>query len=186
VVRLLVELAQPAATASLPVLNARTFSAGVVVALIGYLAWRYRGVDSEGRASSPRLVAMLVVTSAVLPLVWASAEVIALFARSAWMGAQALGVGAVTSAQLARDVALSTLWAAYALALVGIGISRQYAPIRVLAIVLFALSVTKVFLVDLSRLDRGYRILSTVGLGLLLLGASFLYQRFTRQEPRRP
>jgi uncharacterized membrane protein len=35
--------------------------------------------------------------------------------------------------------------------------------------------------VDLARLDRIWRILSVIALGLLLLGASYLYQRFAEQ-----
>jgi uncharacterized membrane protein len=182
VARLLGEFLVPAPAAAVPIVNARTFSAAVVAGGVGYLAWRYGTAGRTGRPTSPRLVATLVVTTAVLPLCWASAEIVALFARSAWFGAAAGGAGAVTSAGLARDVALSTLWAAYALLLVRVGIGRQYAPLRVLAIVLFGITVAKVFLVDLARLERGYRVLSTVALGLLLLGASYLYQRFTRQE----
>ena len=113
----------------------------------------------------------------MLLLLWGSAEVDNAFARSALAGQPTLGAGAVTSANLARDVSLSTLWAAYALVLIAIGIRRDYAPLRILAILILAVTVTKVFLVDLARFDRFYRIVSTVALGLLLLGASYLYQR---------
>jgi uncharacterized membrane protein len=124
----------------------------------------------------------LILTANVLVLLWASAEVDALFARAAWTASHAGGAGAVTSASLARDVSLSTLWAGYGLLLIAVGIRRRYRPLRLLGIALFAVTVAKVFVVDLARLDRFYRILSTVGLGLLLLGASYLYQRFTREE----
>ncbi len=42
---------------------------------------------------------------------------------------------------------------------------------------LLAVSVGKVFLVDVSQLSQGYRILSFLGLGALLLAVSFVYQR---------
>jgi uncharacterized membrane protein len=38
-------------------------------------------------------------------------------------------------------------------------------------------SVAKVFLLDMSQLSQGYRILSFLGLGALLLAVSFVYQR---------
>ena len=66
--------------------------------------------------------------------------------------------------------------------LVAIGIARRYAPIRYLAIVLFAATIGKVFLVDLAELDRVYRVLSVIGLGVLLIVASYLYQRFMADE----
>lgn len=45
------------------------------------------------------------------------------------------------------------------------------------ALVLLAASIGKVFLVDTSQLSQGYRILSFLGLGALLLAVSFAYQR---------
>ena len=42
---------------------------------------------------------------------------------------------------------------------------------------LFGLTVLKVFLVDLSSLGGIYRILGFIGVGLVLLAVSFLYQR---------
>ena len=42
---------------------------------------------------------------------------------------------------------------------------------------LLAIAVAKVFFYDLATLDRGYRVLSFVVLGLFLLGAAYVYQR---------
>ena len=44
--------------------------------------------------------------------------------------------------------------------------------------VLFALTIGKVFLVDMAELERVYRVLSIIGLGVMLLATSYLYQRF--------
>jgi uncharacterized membrane protein len=62
---------------------------------------------------------------------------------------------------------------------VGAGIQRRYAPIRYFAIALFLATILKVGLVDLDELERLYRVLSVMALGLLLLLASYLYQRFS-------
>jgi uncharacterized membrane protein len=50
--------------------------------------------------------------------------------------------------------------------------------VRFGAMALFGITVIKVFLVDLSRLDAGYRILSFLVLGGMLIVASFMYTRF--------
>jgi uncharacterized membrane protein len=41
----------------------------------------------------------------------------------------------------------------------------------------FAVTIVKVFAVDLAELDRLYRVASIIGLGVLLLVTAFLYQR---------
>jgi len=58
-----------------------------------------------------------------------------------------------------------------------IGFVRRSAFFRWQALVLLAASIAKVFLVDTSQLSQGYRILSFLGLGALLLAVSFAYQR---------
>jgi uncharacterized membrane protein len=79
---------------------------------------------------------------------------------------------------MAHHMGLSILWTLYAFAAMGIGLQRRHSALRFGAIGLFALTVAKVFLVDLGRLDAGYRILSFVVLGGLLILASFLYTRY--------
>jgi uncharacterized membrane protein len=61
--------------------------------------------------------------------------------------------------------------------LLSVGFWRKSAFLRWQALVLLAVSVAKVFLVDMSELSQGYRILSFLGLGALLLAVSFVYQR---------
>lgn len=79
---------------------------------------------------------------------------------------------------MAHHMGLSILWTLYAFVAMGIGLQRRQAALRFGAIGLFAVTVVKVFLVDLDRLDAGYRILSFVVLGGLLILASFLYTRY--------
>ncbi len=50
--------------------------------------------------------------------------------------------------------------------------------LRLIGLGLLGLTLAKVVLVDLSGAGTGWRILSFVGLGLLLLGTSVLYGRF--------
>jgi uncharacterized membrane protein len=78
---------------------------------------------------------------------------------------------------LAQSLGLSILWTLYATALISVGLARKSALLRWQALALFGLVVAKVFFFDLSFLERFYRILSFLVLGLLLLLVSFLYQR---------
>ncbi|HEY2459978.1 MAG TPA: DUF2339 domain-containing protein [Candidatus Acidoferrum sp.] len=83
---------------------------------------------------------------------------------------------------LAQHLALSVLWTVYACVLILTGVKRDSALLRWQALVLFGLVVIKVFLYDSSYLERFYRIVSFLILGLVLLVVSFLYQRKMAQE----
>jgi len=78
----------------------------------------------------------------------------------------------------ARHATLSVGYALYALALLGAGIRRRSKLLRILALVVLGGTLVKVMVLDLSRLKEMWRILSFVGLGMLLLTASLLYYKF--------
>jgi uncharacterized membrane protein len=61
--------------------------------------------------------------------------------------------------------------------LLALGFWRRAAYLRWQALVLLAVAIGKVFTVDVSQLSQGYRILSFLGLGALLLAVSFAYQK---------
>lgn len=77
----------------------------------------------------------------------------------------------------AHQFALSLVWVVYAGILIVIGVRRDSLIVRWQALALFGLVVLKAVFVDLSLLAIGYRIASFFALGVILLGASFLYQR---------
>jgi uncharacterized membrane protein len=79
--------------------------------------------------------------------------------------------------RLGRQMALSLLWTVYAGGLLISGVRRNAEALRWQGLVLFGIAVGKVFLYDLSFLSGGYRIVSSIVLGVVLLGVSFLYQR---------
>jgi uncharacterized membrane protein len=76
-----------------------------------------------------------------------------------------------------RDFTYSALWMGYGAMLMMIGFLRRSAFVRWQALILIAATVVKVFVYDVSELDRGYRIVSFMILGILLLAISFVYQR---------
>jgi uncharacterized membrane protein len=78
----------------------------------------------------------------------------------------------------AAQLALSSTWFVYGLTIMWVGFSRRSLPLRIGGLVLLAISILKVFLYDLGNLEQPYRIISFIGLGVILLVASFLYTRF--------
>jgi len=65
------------------------------------------------------------------------------------------------------------------------GLARRFKPVRLLGMSLLVITILKLFLMDMQSLDKGYRIVAFVGLGVLLLVISLLYQR-DRQTPKEP
>jgi uncharacterized membrane protein len=77
----------------------------------------------------------------------------------------------------AQELALSSLWLVYALALLAAGTWKKSAVIRWQALTLLGVVIVKVFVFDLSFLEKFYRIVSFSLLGLALMLISFYYQR---------
>jgi uncharacterized membrane protein len=59
-----------------------------------------------------------------------------------------------------------------------VGFLRNHALLRQGAIGLFAATVLKVFFADMANVSTPFRIISFVVLGLMLIGASYLYYRY--------
>ena len=68
-------------------------------------------------------------------------------------------------------------WAVCALTLAVTGIVRHRAYLRYMALLVFGLTVMKVFFVDMADLTGLHRVAAFVGLGVLLLILSYAYQR---------
>ncbi|MBI5474652.1 MAG: DUF2339 domain-containing protein [Ignavibacteriae bacterium] len=77
-----------------------------------------------------------------------------------------------------QQLTLSGVWLVYSIVLMIVGIWRRRRNIRMVAIGLFGLTILKIFIYDLSFLETLYRIFSFMGLGVILLGVSYLYQRY--------
>lgn len=75
-------------------------------------------------------------------------------------------------------LALSILWGICSLILIGIGIYKQKKHLRIMALALFAGTLAKLFLYDISHLTTIGKTIVFVSLGVLLLVISFLYNKF--------
>ena len=151
--------------------NRRALLGLFVVGMLALVAWLHRRGDGPDVPHREPALAAAVVAANALLLFTLSMEIHAFWEMRRGVARFA------ENAELAGQMMLSATWAAYAAALTAAGIKRRYAPVRYLALVIFGATVLKVFIVDFSQLDSVYRIASSVVLGLLLLAASYLYQR---------
>jgi len=72
---------------------------------------------------------------------------------------------------------LSILWGAYALMLIVIGLKQKLKQLRVMAIVLFSVTILKLFLYDMADMSTISKTIVMIILGVLMLTASFLYNK---------
>jgi len=86
------------------------------------------------------------------------------------------------SGNFARDMTYSIAWALFALGLILVGMRIKQRAARYAGVALLGLTLAKLFLHDLSDLDELYRIGAFVSVALILIAASFIYQRFLAPE----
>lgn len=94
-----------------------------------------------------------------------------------WMRANGHQTVAFQQIEFALHLSYSVVWLAYGAGLMMFGFWRRSAFVRWQALVLIALTVAKVFLFDTSGLEQGYRIVSFIALGVVLMGISYVYHR---------
>lgn len=78
----------------------------------------------------------------------------------------------------AKLASISVLWALFAIVLLILGFSKRTLWLRRSALGLFGVTLLKVFLMDMANASTPFRIISFIVLGLILIGASFLYHRY--------
>ncbi len=84
----------------------------------------------------------------------------------------------------AEQYCYSTVWLAFGIALLAVGFTLRSQPARLLALGVVTLTIAKVFIIDTAGISGIYRALSVIGLGVVLLGIGWLYQRLL--YPRTP
>ncbi len=126
------------------------------------LAFFLHHVRDEIDASIYRVLPVFVVVANVLTLWVISAEPV-VFMKSG----------------NAQSLSLTLIWAGYALILIILGIVRQWRWVRIGGIAIVGISIFKLFVIDTFTLDMGYKVAAYLTLGVILLAAGFLYQRFS-------
>ena len=82
------------------------------------------------------------------------------------------------SGDFARDMTYSIAWALFAFALLLVGMRRKSGAIRYAGLGLLLITLAKLFLHDLGSLSQLYRIGAFIGVAIILIVVSFIYQRF--------
>ena len=162
------------------IFNMRMATYAVAVAVLGAVAWYgSKREDEPARA----VAAVAAVALNALALVGLTREVADYFSRQiaavrpAVFNQGRIGYIDLRHNDIERDFTYSALWMAYGAMLMIVGFLRQSAFVRWQALLLIAATTVKVFVYDVSQLDRQYRIISFMILGILLLAISFVYQR---------
>jgi uncharacterized membrane protein len=145
--------------------------ASYLILIAGFIAPLWAASESQSDNAEAE-IACLSVTANCFALLALSLEIWDYFGR---------GNGASNHA-LAQHLSISVLWTCYAAALIAFGLIRRSALLRWQSLILLGIVVIKVFFIDLSSLDRAYRIVSFLILGSVLLAVSFLYQRKQARE----
>lgn len=105
-------------------------------------------------------------------------QIMRLYALPEAIQANAVIVEKISGLENAKQLAISLIWLVYAAVLMAVGFARRIRIVRLVALGLAGVAILKIFLYDLSYLTTPYRIGSFIGLGVVLMLVSYLYQRF--------
>ena len=86
----------------------------------------------------------------------------------------------------AEQYTYSVAWLVFGVVLLGIGLLLPSQRARLASAVMIAITILKVFLIDMSNLTGAYRAFSFIGLGLVLVAIGSLYQRILFKQVRQP
>ncbi|MBL0058959.1 MAG: DUF2339 domain-containing protein [Elusimicrobia bacterium] len=90
------------------------------------------------------------------------------------------------SGSLAQDLSYTLGWGLFGLALLIQGLQKRSQGTQRASFVLLAVTIGKLFLHDVWRLPDLYKVAAFVGLAVVLIIASFLFQKFLRARPEVP
>jgi len=148
----------------------------VIVGLLVQAAWLKN--SRQDYAWSHTALMVLYVASVLLIFELVTVETKDSFERAIRVSSQIVSSTEITRLRNLQQLALSGVWLLYSIILMTVGIWRRTTALRMMAMVLFGVTILKIFIYDLSFLETLYRIFSFIGLGLILLVVSYLYQRY--------
>jgi uncharacterized membrane protein len=162
-----------------PLLNQRFATYCIAIAVFAAIAWWAHDLPREDdheeqhalQWSSIAAASALLVNGLILLAV--SREIHNYWWSLRWRGNYAM----MRDYRMYAQFTYSAFFMLFGSVLLVLGFTRKSAFVRWQALVLVAVTIGKVFTVDISQLSQGYRILSFLGLGVLLLAVSFVYQR---------
>jgi uncharacterized membrane protein len=151
-------------------MNARFATALVGIAAFGVVAWislqAIRGQQDAPPFWRQMAGASIIAINAVAVLACVR-EIEAFWSHGA----------AKPEADLQQALAISAFLMLYGAGLLAVGFWKRRAFVRWQALLLLVFTIAKTFLYDMRNLSQGYRVVSFLGLGALLMGVSFAYQK---------
>lgn len=174
-------------------LNERTLVFVLSVACLSGAGALYRQFKGMVADKEYKFVKVIVVCANLLALFALSAEVVDFYTAKIRTLAPAPGLrtfgrtlpksdsqyyAGIRSLRQWESITLSILWALYAVGVIAVGFARKSRLLRVGGILLIGFTLLKFFLYDLWGLGTLYRIIISITLGVLLLLASFGYNKY--------
>jgi uncharacterized membrane protein len=162
----------------------RTFGAyALMIVALAAGIWFYSRSEKVGSAEKIGIIPVMIIVANLLALLALSTEAWGYYDK------QIDNIASVTvnsdmdyeklaDLKLAQQFALSIIWTIYGGAMMALGFLRRSLLSRIMALLLLSLTILKVFFLDFASLDKLYRIVLAIVLGLILLAVAFLYQRF--------
>jgi uncharacterized membrane protein len=135
---------------------------GVPALLAGVLALVARGVRPPAYSTT------MAIAAVALALAYLTLQV------TRFYHGPVLTAGAGSDAE---QYTYSAVWLGFGVTLLAAGISLRSRPVRFASAAVTILTVLKVFLLDMANLTGIYQALSFIGLGIVLLGIGWFYQR---------
>ena len=159
----------------IPIFNWYLYTYGLVIAamFLGAKLLRKPNHEVMGRDVRPALVTM----GTVLAFILMNIEIADFFTKP---GEPKLVFK--FSGDFARDMTYTIGWALFAFVLMLIGILNRVRASRWAAIGLLGITLLKLFFHDLAALNQLYRVGALVGVAVIAIVVSFLYQKFLREQ----
>jgi hypothetical protein len=153
-------------------LNGRMLAGLTVVLMVfayGFILWCFRNLCKQGEQIAAK---SLYGIGTALLFILLSVETYLYFLEK------------IVEPERARWVAqmsLSVVWSVYAIAVLVAGFWRKVRSLRLSALGLFGLTALKLVFIDMAKVEEVYRIVSFLVLGILMIGASYLYHRVEKR-----
>ena len=172
----------------LVVFNRRFFTFLVVIVVCYGIAWMLRKAPAAFAEKTRLGFRAAILLASILTVALMTLEVAGYYSTQRFLlserlrseGARVYNFEDVfRPIESAKQVAYSVIWGIYSIVLIVVGIVKRFRDIRWFAMVLFALTIAKVFVV-ISSLGMVYRTLSMTMLGAVLLLAAYLYQHYRK------
>jgi uncharacterized membrane protein len=151
----------------------------LLIAGFALSVWFYARAEDIPERERGVLIPVLLGAANLLAIIALSLEALGHYA--VMMRAPGLEASRLADLRLAQQLSISVVWTIYGGAMLTFGMARRSRLLRIMGLLLLSLTIFKVFLFDLSSLERLYRIISFIVLGLILLAVSFLYQRYRQR-----